>query len=64
LQINKAQLVKAFSNSILCPSDLCIEVSKKGKTCGYSVDCIKCWSEVFENESHIELIGGIEECQK
>lgn len=64
MQINKAKLIKVFSNSILCPSDLGIEVSKIGKTCGYSVDCMKCWNEAFENESNIELVGGTEECQK
>jgi hypothetical protein len=64
LQINKANLIIAFSNSILCPNDLGVEVSKKGKICGYSVDCIKCWSKAFENESNIELMGGTEVCQK
>jgi hypothetical protein len=64
MQIQKNGFIKGLANSILCPNDFGIEVSKKDKICGFSVDCQKCWDEAFEDVSNIELVGGIEECQK
>lgn len=64
MQIQKSEFIKALANSILCPKDLGIEASKEGKTCGYSIDCQKCWDEALEEIRNIELIGGIQECQK
>ena len=64
MQIQKGGFIKSLASSILCPNDLGIEVSKKDKICGYSVDCQKCWDEALGKVNNIELIGGIEECQK
>lgn len=64
MQINKDAFMKSLAGSIICPSDMKIEVNKKDKICGYSVDCQRCWDEALGNVDSIELIGGIEECQK
>ena len=64
MEIQKDGFIKSLANSFVCPGDLGIEVSKEGKTCGYSVDCQRCWNEALGNVNSIELTGGIEECQK
>ncbi|MDR3593810.1 hypothetical protein [Clostridium sp.] len=64
MQIDKNKFIEGIAKSFVCPKDFGIEVSKEGKICGYSVDCQKCWDEALEEVSNIELIGGIQECQK
>ncbi|WP_297429590.1 hypothetical protein [Clostridium sp.] len=64
MQIEKEKFTEALTNSILCPSDLGVVVSKEDKTCGYSVDCKRCWNEALNGVSNFELTGGIEGCQK
>jgi hypothetical protein len=64
MQIKKESFIQALANSILCPSDMKIAVSKEEKICGYSVDCKRCWDEALKSENNIKLIGGTTECQK
>ena len=64
MQINKNKFIEKIAKSFVCPRDFGIEVSKEGKTCGYSVDCNRCWDEALGNVDSIELIGGMQECQK
>lgn len=64
MNIEKEKFIEALSKSILCPKDFGIEVSREGKTCGYSVDCQRCLNEAFNEVNNIELTGGTVECQK
>ncbi|EKQ56319.1 MULTISPECIES: hypothetical protein [unclassified Clostridium] len=64
MQIEKDAFIKALAGSILCPSDMKIEVEKKDKVCGFSLDCKRCWNEALNGVSNFELIGGIEGCRK
>lgn len=64
MQIERGVLIQALSNSILCPKDMGIEVSTEGKTCGFSVDCKRCWNDAFNEVNNIEITGGTVECQK
>lgn len=64
MKIEKENFIQALSKSILCPKDMGIEISKEGKTCGFSVDCKRCWNEAFDEVNNIEITGGTVECQK
>lgn len=64
MNIEKEKFIEALSKSILCPKDFGIDISREGKTCGYSVDCKKCWDEALDSISNFELTEGVGICQK
>lgn len=62
MEVNKNEFIEMLSNSIICPKDLGIKY--KCNEIATIDNCKECWSTRLKGVEKINLVGGIEECQK